>query len=120
MLSGQFYEKWVSVRERIIKLLLETVTYIATTETVTCIITTEIVMCIMHCRKSHLHDCNRDSHLHNFNKDCHPHIYCRNFEILTAIRVAETSNCIITTETVTFITANKKIHQHNISHRKYH
>ena len=47
MLAGQFYEKWVSVRERSIKLLLETVTYIATTETVTCIITTEIVMCIM-------------------------------------------------------------------------
>ena len=43
---GQFYKKWVSVRERNIKLLLETVTYIATTETVTCIITTEIVMCI--------------------------------------------------------------------------
>ena len=51
MFSGQFYEKWVSVRERNIKLLLETVTYIATTETVTCIITIEIVMCIMHCRK---------------------------------------------------------------------
>ena len=47
MFSGQFYEKWVSVRERNIKLLLETVTYIATTETVTCIITTEIAMCIM-------------------------------------------------------------------------
>ena len=59
MFSGQFYEKWVSVRERNIKLLLETVTYIATTETVTCIITIEIVMCIMHCRKYHLHDCNR-------------------------------------------------------------
>ena len=43
---GQFYKKWVSVRERNIKLLLETVTYITTTETVTCIITTEIVMCI--------------------------------------------------------------------------
>ena len=35
MFSGQFYEKWVSVRERNIKLPLETVTYIATTETVT-------------------------------------------------------------------------------------
>ena len=30
MFSGQFYEKWVLVRERNIKLLLETVTYIAT------------------------------------------------------------------------------------------
>ena len=63
MLSGQFYEKWVSVRERNIKLLLETVTYIATTETVTCITTIEIVMCIIHCRKYYLHDCNRQSHL---------------------------------------------------------
>ena len=38
MFSGLFYEKWVLVRERIIKLLLETVTYITITETVTCII----------------------------------------------------------------------------------
>ena len=51
MFSCQFSENRVSVRERNIKLLLETVTYIATTETVTCIITIEIVMCIMHCRK---------------------------------------------------------------------
>ena len=47
MFSDQFYEKWVSVRERNTKLLLESVTYhgvtpctyIATTETVNCIIT---------------------------------------------------------------------------------
>ena len=45
MLSDQFYEKWVSVRERNIKLLPETVTYIATT--------------------SHLHNYNRNSHVHN-------------------------------------------------------
>ena len=51
MFSCQFYEKWVSVRERNIKLLLETVTYIATTGTVTCIITIELVTCIMHRRK---------------------------------------------------------------------
>ena len=38
----------MSFRERNIKLLLETVTYIATTETVTFIIAIEIVMCIMH------------------------------------------------------------------------
>ena len=44
MFFGQFYEKWVSFRERNIKLLLETVTYIAITETVTCIITIETVM----------------------------------------------------------------------------
>ena len=41
------YEKWVSVRQMNIKLLLETVTYIATIETVTCI------------------KCNRNSHVHN-------------------------------------------------------
>ena len=58
MFFGQFYEKWVSVRERNIKLLLETATYIATAETVTCIITLEIVMCLMHCRTYYLHDCN--------------------------------------------------------------
>ena len=45
------YEKWVSVRQRNVMLLIEIVTYIATTETVTCIITIEIVMCIMHCIK---------------------------------------------------------------------
>ena len=79
MFSGQFYEKWMSVRERNINLLLEAVTYMATTETATCTITIEIVMWIMDCRKYHLHDYNRDSHLHNFNKNYHPHICCRNF-----------------------------------------
>ena len=38
----------MGIRQRNIKLLLETVTYIATTETVTFIIAIEIVMCIMH------------------------------------------------------------------------
>ena len=61
MFSGQFYEKWMSVRERNIKLLLEAVTYMATIETATCIITIKIVMRIMHYRKYHLPDCNRDS-----------------------------------------------------------
>ena len=45
MFSGQFYEKWVSVRERNVKLILETVTYIATT--------------------SQLHNYNRNNHVHN-------------------------------------------------------
>ena len=72
--SGQFYEKWMSLRERNINLLLEAVTYMAATERTTCIIAIEIVMCIMQCRKYHVHDCNRDSHLHNFSKNCHPHI----------------------------------------------
>ena len=56
MFSGQFYEKWMSVRERDVKLLLEAVTYMAAMETATSIIKREIVMCIMHCRKCHLHD----------------------------------------------------------------
>ena len=47
MFSGQFYEKWVSVGKRNVKLLLETITYIARTETVTCIITIETVTCII-------------------------------------------------------------------------
>ena len=74
MSSGQFYEKRQSVRERNMKLLLETVTYTAIKERVTCIIAIETVMCIMHHRKYRLYNCNRDSYLHNFNKHCHPHI----------------------------------------------
>ena len=102
--SGQFYEKWMSVRESNINWLLEAVMYMATTETATCIITTEIVMCIMHCRKYHLHDCNRD-HLHNFNKIV-THIFAA--KIFTSISVADTSSCITATETVAFITATKR------------
>ena len=45
MFSVQFCEKWVSVRESNIKLLLKTVTYIAITEIITCIITIKTVMC---------------------------------------------------------------------------
>ena len=46
MFSGQFYEKRLSVRERNMKLLLETVTYIAIKE-------------------SYLHNYSRHSHVHN-------------------------------------------------------
>ena len=46
MFVGQFYEKWMLVIERNIKLLLETVTYIAS-------------------RNSHLHNYNRNSHVHH-------------------------------------------------------
>ena len=45
MFSDQFYEDRMSVRERNKKLLLETVTCVAS--------------------KSHLHDCNGNSHVHN-------------------------------------------------------
>ena len=48
MFSDQFCKERVSVRERNIKLLLETVTYIAIKERVTCIIAMETAMCIMH------------------------------------------------------------------------
>ena len=44
MFSGQFYEKRLSVRERNMKLLLETVTYIAIKERLTCVITIETVV----------------------------------------------------------------------------
>ena len=43
MFSDQFYEKRLSVRERNMKLLFETVTHIAIKERVTCIITMETV-----------------------------------------------------------------------------
>ena len=46
MFSSQFYEKGLSVRERNMKLLLETVTYIAIKE-------------------SHLHNYSKHSHAHN-------------------------------------------------------
>ena len=58
MFSGQFYKKWISVRERSIKSLVETVTYIAFLETVTCTITIEIVKRIMLYRRYHLYDGN--------------------------------------------------------------
>ena len=53
MFSCQFYEQWVSLRERNRKCLLESVTYIAITETVICILqekqlcTTESTTCIV-------------------------------------------------------------------------
>ena len=94
MFSGQFYEKWVSVRESSMKLLLETVT---------CIITIETVMCIMQCRKYHLHNCNKDSHLCNYCRNCHPLIR------LFTYYAAETSNYIISTKTVTCIIATETL-----------
>ena len=47
MFSDQFYEERLSVRERNMKLLLETVTYVAIKERVTCIIAIETVACII-------------------------------------------------------------------------
>ena len=78
MFSCQCYEKWVSVRQRNIKLLLESATYIATTETVTCIL-----------QQKQLHISNRDSNLDKYNKNCHRIFYA---ETVTWISAAETSN----------------------------
>ena len=78
MLSGQFYEKRLSVRERNMKLLLEKVT---------CIITIDTVMCIMHSRKYYLHNCDRDS------------ICTITLKIVTHIFAAETLTCICAAET---------------------
>ena len=47
MFSGQFYEKWMPVREQNIKLLLETVTY--------------------------MDGYNENSHLHNYYRNGHAH-----------------------------------------------
>ena len=107
MFSGQFYEKRLPVRERSMKFLLETVTYIATKERVTCIIEIpiETVMYIIHCAKYHVHNCNRDSHLHKTIKIV-THIFAR--ETVTCICAAETSICVIATETVTCIIATER------------
>ena len=52
MFSGQFYEKRLSVRERNMKLLLETVTY-------------------MTLKESHLPNYNRQHHVHNALQKIH-------------------------------------------------
>ena len=110
----QFYEEWLSVRERNMKLLLET--YIAIKVRVTRIIAMETVMCIMHCRKYHLHNCNRDSHLHNYNENCHPHICCRNCYLHMCCRNFYLHNCYRNSH---LYNCNRRIHQHT-SNRKYH
>ena len=102
MFSHQFYEKRLSFRERNMKLLLETVTYVR----VTCKIAMETVTCIMHCRKYHLRDC-RDFHLHSYNKNCHLHICCRNCHLHICCRSFKlhncNRNCLIVTERSTKI-----------------
>ena len=87
------------VRERNMNLLLETVIYIAIKERVTCIITIETVICIMHCRKYHLHNCNRDIPICIITIKIATRIFATG--TVTCICVAEPSNCIIATETVT-------------------
>ena len=58
MFSDHFYEERLSVRERNMRFLPETVTYIALKDRVSCIIAMETVMCIMHYRKYPLHSSN--------------------------------------------------------------
>ena len=130
MFSDQFYEKRLSVTERNMKLLLETVTYIAIKERFTCIITMETIMCIIYCWKYHLHNCNRDSNLQNCNKsfayvlqncnrnshmhNCNRKIHqlncnrkyrlktCKNAtDVVTCIIAIESACCIFPTETAT-------------------
>ena len=85
MFSDQFYEVRLSVRERNMKLLLET------------------VMCIMHRRKYHLRNCNSGS---NLTIKIVIHIFVA--ETVTCICAAEASNCIIATETVTCIIVTER------------
>ena len=87
------------VRERNVKLALETVTYIAATEIVTWIVTIEIIMYMMHCRKYHLHNGNRDCII---SIKIVTHIFAAKTFICRD--AAETSNCIIATERSTNIT----------------
>ena len=68
MFFGQFYEKRLSVREGNVKLLLETVTYIAIKQRVTSVILIETVMHNA-LQKYHLRNCNRYSPLHNYSKN---------------------------------------------------
>ena len=100
MFSGQFYEMKLSVRERNMKLLPETVTYIAIRERVTCIITIEAVTCIMHCKNT---TCiiATDSHLHNYSKNCHTYICCRNCHLHTINGKYHLKTCINATDVVT-------------------
>ena len=86
------------------KLLLETVTYIAIKERITCIITMETLICIMHCRKYHLRNCKTPIYIITIK------IVTRVFaaETVTCTGAVKTSSCIITTETVTCIIVTER------------
>ena len=87
MFSDQFYEEGLLVRERNMKLLLET------------------VMWIMHCRKYHLYSCNRTP-ICIITIKIFIHIFVAKTD--TCICAAETSNSIIATETVTCIIVTER------------
>ena len=92
MFSSQFYEKWLLVRERNIKLLLETVTYIATT--------------VHNGNSSNSHVHNAETPMCIISIKIVTNIFAA--EIFTCINAAESSNCIITTETVPCVIATKR------------
>ena len=102
------FMKQLSISERNMKLLVQTVT-IQSYKRVACIIIVETVKCIMHCRKYHLHKCNRVSYLHNYNKNCCPYIFLKlGFTPCKAeqpLRGMETTNSITATEIITWIIA---------------
>ena len=108
MFSGQFYEKWVPVRERNIKLLLETVRYIARTGH----LPIEIVMYIMHCRNTTCMIVTETSTCIISIKIV-THIFAA--DTFTCINGAETSNYIISTKTGTCIIAIEPQKLHNCS-----
>ena len=94
MFSDQFYEERLSVRERNMKLLLETATYIAIKE-------------------SHLHNCNRQSCAQFTAEDTtcliatETPICIITIKIVTHIFAAETVTCICAVETSNCITVTK-------------
>ena len=72
MFSCQYYEQRVSVRERNVKLLLESVLYIAITETVTCILKDK-QLCIA---ESTTCVVRTETPICINTINCHPHIRC--------------------------------------------
>ena len=86
MCPCQFYEKWVSVRKKNIKLLLESVTYIVITEAIACILqwnqlcTVESTICII----------ATETPTYINTKKIVTHIF--DTETVTCISAAETSN----------------------------
>ena len=92
------------VRERNMKLLLETVTYIAIKESVTCITTIETVMCIMHCKNT---TCiiTREAPICIITVIITTHIFAA--ETVTCLCVVEIFN-IVATDTVTCIIVTEK------------
>ena len=109
MFSGQSYEKQVSVRERNVKLLLETVTYIAPTSHLhNC---NRNSMCIMHCSTTCMIVTETSTCITSIKIVFHVFVA----DAFTCINGGETFNCIISTETVTCIFAMKRSTKINVA-----